>query len=114
MLHGLRDSDLTTADVADGREPAIQRVRQHSGAVLSHVRQRLRLDLCDLYARAQHMAVGIDEAGHECAAPDVQDFSRIRGWKLPADLGDAIALDDDHGFLEILGLRSIEYACIDR
>ena len=95
LLDGLGEAPIGAADVAHGGEAALEHPAQDAGGVGGDVVGRPLGLRREVGRGGGDVDVAVDQAGHQRAAADV-DRSGIAGaHAAPADLQDALALDED-------------------
>ena len=73
---------VAAADVAHGREAALQRMRQHAHRVRGAVRLAERLDSLDKDVAGKGVYVRIDQPGHQRASGDVEHMRILSAERL--------------------------------
>src|SRR5580693_6696211 len=58
------------------------------------------------------MAVCVDQSGHQGLARDIDNVPVNRSTRRSVHCHDAVALDDDDGLIEVLGLHAVENLCV--
>ena len=114
IFHRTGDSKVAAAHIAQRRKATVERVTQHLGGVTGHVGQRLGLRVGDSEAGREHMAVRVDQSGHQGLAADIDHLPRVGRIRLSLHRHDAIVVDDDRRFVQIVGSDSVENSRIDK